>query len=101
LEILRHHHNSEFDVCIEGKTPWLGKERDLGRISHINDKDCCPQAVLHIEKNSDQTYLKVVFGPIDFNAGKSHEQKIIGIRTDFRRAGERQAKLCIKTLCSA
>jgi nucleoside 2-deoxyribosyltransferase len=23
-----------------------------------------------------------------FNAGKSHEQKIIGIRIDFRRAGE-------------
>jgi hypothetical protein len=26
--------------------------------------------------------------PIDFNARKSPEQKIIGIRTDFRRAGE-------------
>jgi hypothetical protein len=45
-EILRHHHNSEFDVCIEGKTPWLGIERDLGRISHINDQDCCSEAVL-------------------------------------------------------
>ncbi len=29
-------------------------------------------------------------GPIDFNARKSLEHKIIGIRTDFRRAGKNE-----------
>ncbi len=51
LEVSRRHGDLEFYVGFESKKPWLGKCRNLGRISQIYDQYCTALPVLFSEIN--------------------------------------------------
>lgn len=64
--------------------PFIAKLEIFSRCcSHLDDADIVI-ALLDGAQVDDGTEWEIGY----FNAGKSNEQKIIGIRTDFRRAGE-------------
>ena len=78
-----------YDLITQSEIDHLGPKAKLEIFSrcksHLDDADIVI-ALLDGSQVDDGTAWEIGY----FFAKKSHEQKIIGVRTDFRRAGESQ-----------